>query len=55
MTRVESVLQKVKSVNINSFKIYYLGAAGISSFEKINEEELKAILNDCDPIGKTSI
>ena len=29
--------------------------AGISCFEKINEEELEAIMNDCDPIGKISI
>ena len=34
---------------------YILEITGISSFEKINEEDLRAILNDCDPIGKSSI
>ena len=42
-------------MNIIQYFSYILGAAGISSLEKINEEELKTILNDCDPIGKTSI
>ena len=39
----------------SSYFLLLKGAAGISSLEKINEKELEAILNDCDPIGKTSI
>ena len=55
MTMAENVPLKVKfSVFIHFFQTYS-GAAGISSLEKITEEELSDILNDFDPIGKTSI
>ena len=46
--------KRFKGINIYFLKIYFIGAAGISSLEKINEEELEDILNDCDPIGKNS-
>ena len=45
------VPQKVKKCIFQYFP-YILGITGISSFEKINEEELTTILNDCHPDHK---